>query len=78
MGYGDRADFVNRKPLAPDVQQQLRQLNLVTHNFGVKGMHAVFAALGHPKAPLPEVKFVMKFHVSWKTCEKAFPKNYFK
>ncbi|KAI6178289.1 hypothetical protein M3Y98_00484700 [Aphelenchoides besseyi] len=44
MGYGDPANFVNRKPLPPDLQHQLYALNLVTHNFGVKAMHAVYAA----------------------------------
>ncbi|KAI6178144.1 Transcription factor AP-2-beta isoform X8 [Aphelenchoides besseyi] len=54
MGYGNLVDFVDRNALPPELQKQLLELNLGTHNFGVKAMQAVFSALGAPKAPLPE------------------------
>ncbi|KAI6178114.1 Transcription factor AP-2-beta isoform X8 [Aphelenchoides besseyi] len=56
MGYGNLVDFVDRNALPPELQKQLLELNLVTHNFGVKAMQAVFSALGAPKAPVPEVE----------------------
>ncbi|KAI6217140.1 Transcription factor AP-2 [Aphelenchoides besseyi] len=43
--------FGVRKPLSPDFQHQLKTFNLVTHNFGVKAVQAVFSSLSKTDEP---------------------------
>ncbi|KAI6216241.1 TF-AP-2 domain-containing protein [Aphelenchoides besseyi] len=51
MGLITPEKFGNRKRLSPEFQHQLKTFNLVTHNFGVKAVQAVFSSLSKTDEP---------------------------
>ncbi|KAI6202889.1 TF-AP-2 domain-containing protein [Aphelenchoides besseyi] len=51
MGLITPEKFGDRKPLSLDFQHQLKTFNLVTHNFGVKAVQAVFSSLSKTDEP---------------------------
>ncbi|KAI6178283.1 hypothetical protein M3Y98_00483900 [Aphelenchoides besseyi] len=83
MGYGDPDDFMDRTPLLPDLQQQLLESNLATHNFGVKALHAAYAALSDPEPPStssaehddPDESYWLCFQV-FLSMNKLFERNH--